>query len=126
MPSFDRFSAEQIDAAQGDRQHGEHDDRHDVDRLDEIVAWHWLTLVLGGRFNYAGVECFHGSGAFDVKQRVHLTGAEAPGVLRQHAVSGAEGVVGGEIKEWVRVDHGHYDTIVKARKAKIEAKKKGS
>ena len=37
-----------------------------------------------------------------------------------------EGVVGGEIKEWVRIDHSHYDTIVKARKAKIEAKKKQS
>lgn len=35
-----------------------------------------------------------------------------------------EGVVGGEIKEWVRIDHSHYKTIVAARKAKIEAKKK--
>ncbi|MBL6599764.1 MAG: phosphonate ABC transporter substrate-binding protein [Alphaproteobacteria bacterium] len=35
-----------------------------------------------------------------------------------------EGVVGGEIKEWVRIDHSHYETIVAARKAKIEAKKK--
>lgn len=37
-----------------------------------------------------------------------------------------EGVVGGEIKEWVRIDHSHYETIVAARKAKIEAKKKKS
>jgi len=36
------------------------------------------------------------------------------------------GVVGGDIKEWVRIDHSHYDTIVKARRAKIEAKKKKS
>ncbi|MDA1309167.1 MAG: phosphonate ABC transporter substrate-binding protein [Proteobacteria bacterium] len=35
-----------------------------------------------------------------------------------------EGVVGGEIKEWVRIDHSHYETIVAARRAKIEAKKK--
>ena len=34
------------------------------------------------------------------------------------------GVAGGEIKEWTPVDHGHYETIVAARKAKIEAKKK--
>merc|ERR1712006_65024 len=33
------------------------------------------------------------------------------------------GVAGGEIKQWTAVDHGHYETIVAARKAKIEAKK---
>ena len=34
------------------------------------------------------------------------------------------GVAGGEIKQWTAVDHGHYETIVAARKAKIEAKKR--
>ena len=37
-----------------------------------------------------------------------------------------EGVVGGEIVEWVPIDHSHYETIVAARKAKIEAKKKNN
>lgn len=36
------------------------------------------------------------------------------------------GVAGGEVKEWIPVDHSHYETIVAARKAKIEAKKKSN
>ncbi len=34
------------------------------------------------------------------------------------------GVAGGEVKEWIPIAHKHYETIVAARKAKIEAKKK--
>ena len=36
-----------------------------------------------------------------------------------------EKVANGVVKEWVPVDHSFYEGIVKARKAKIEAKKKG-
>lgn len=35
-----------------------------------------------------------------------------------------ENIVGGEIVEWVEIGHSHYETVVAARKAKIEAKKK--
>ena len=35
----------------------------------------------------------------------------------------AEGLANGLIKEWVRVDHSFYETVVKARKAKIDARK---
>jgi phosphonate transport system substrate-binding protein len=35
-----------------------------------------------------------------------------------------EGVVGGEIVEWVEIDHSHYETIIAARQAKIDAKRK--
>jgi hypothetical protein len=34
--------------------------------------------------------------------------------------------VGGETGEWVPIDHSHYETVVAARKAKIEAKKKSN
>ncbi|HBQ23578.1 MAG TPA: phosphonate ABC transporter substrate-binding protein, partial [Alphaproteobacteria bacterium] len=37
-----------------------------------------------------------------------------------------ENVANGVVKAWVPVDHSFYEGIVKARKAKIEAAKKGS
>ena len=37
-----------------------------------------------------------------------------------------ENVANGIVKAWVPVDHSFYEVVVKARKAKIEAKKKSN
>jgi phosphonate transport system substrate-binding protein len=49
-----------------------------------------------------------------VKQWIHKNDPEC-----------SENVANGIVKAWVPVDHSFYEVVVKARKAKIEAKKKG-